>query len=140
MHAHYRVGKKYTVPYVVVCAIASWAIALLVLTVAGLIIWFADAELGFDSLNHLPKALSLAVGLLGAYAAIGSICLYVTMWFYWFGMESSGIGQRIAWLLVLIFLVHYGALFYSFVVWKTKVEPLSQEHPADLAITVEQAH
>jgi len=68
---------------------------------------------------------SISVGLLGAYAAIGAVCLYVTMWGYWIVVERSSAGVRIGWLLALIFGVHYGTLAYAAYVWTRKLQPIS---------------
>lgn len=93
----------------------SFAVALLAITAIGVLTWIASDRTAFD-FSQLPKALSLFLGLSGAYAAIGALFLYVFMWIYLIGFDRGSLWAKAGWAAILIFLVHYGALIYYFVV------------------------
>ncbi len=121
----YMLKNKQTIPGFIVVAVASWAIALAAITAIGIILWIVSSWMHFDPLAAMPKPLSLLLGLCGAYAALGSICLWVAMWVYWIAVERSSTVVRIGWFLALLFGLHYGAMFYAYRVWSrglTKVE------------------
>lgn len=120
MH-QYMLKNKQTVPRFIVVAVASWAIALAAVTVVGFAVWVISSWMHADALAALPKPLLLLVGLCGAYAGLGSICLWVTMCVYWVAVERSSAGVRIGWFFALLFGLHYGALFYAYRVWRTGV-------------------
>ena len=114
-------NNKQTVPRFIVVAVASWAIALAAVTVVGLAVWMISSWMHVDALAALPKPLLLLIGLCGAYAGLGSICLWVTMCVYWIVVERSSAGVRIGWFFALLFGLHYGALFYAYRVWRTGI-------------------
>jgi len=69
----------------------------------------------------------------GAYAGIGAVCLYMTMWIYWIAVERSSALARIGWFLALLFGLHYGALIYAIIIWRkglTQVEGPQPLHDA----------
>ncbi len=78
----YMLKNKQTIPGFIFVAVASWAIALAAITAVGIILWIVSSSMHFDPLAAMPKPLSLLFGLSRAYAALGSICLWVTMWVY----------------------------------------------------------
>ena len=106
---HYMLKNKQTIPSFIVVAAASWAIALTAVTVVGIVLWIVSSWIHFDLLAALPKPLLLLLGICGAYAGLGSICLWVTMGVYWIAVERSSFAMRIGWFLVLLFGLHYGA-------------------------------
>jgi len=124
-------NNKQTVPRFVVVAVASWAIALAAVTIVGFAVWIISSWMHVDALSALPKPLLLLVGLCGAYAGLGSICLWVTMCVYWIAVERSSAGVRIGWFLALLFGLHYGALFYAYRVWRTGI--IKMDTPVRLA-------
>jgi hypothetical protein len=119
----YLIADRYRVPKAVLILVASWMVALALVTVVLLLIWVAGAWMPGHSQGWSPW-ISIPVGLLGAYAAVGAVCLYITMWGYWILAERSSAGVRIGWLLALLFTVHYGALAYAVYVWKRKLQPI----------------
>ena len=119
----YLLADRYRIPKAVLILVASWMIALVLITVFLLLVWAAGAWTPGHTQGWSPW-ISIPVGLLGAYAAVGAICLYITMWVYWILVERSSAGVRIGWLLALLFTVHYGALAYGVYVWKRKLQPI----------------
>jgi hypothetical protein len=117
----YLLKNRQSIPRFVVVAVASWAIALAAVTVVGFTVWMLSSWAHVDALAALPKPLLVLVGICGAYAGLGSICLWITMWVYWVAVERSSTGVRIGWFLVLLFGLHYGALVYAYRVWRTGV-------------------
>jgi hypothetical protein len=120
----YLLADRYKVPKAVLILFASWMVALALVTVMLLLVWVAGAWMPDHSPGWSPW-ISIPVGLLGAYAAFGAVCLYIAMWGYWILVERSSAGIRIGWLLALLFGVHYGALAYAVYVWKRKLQPIS---------------
>jgi hypothetical protein len=112
----YTLRNGQHIPRSLVVVVASWTISLLAVTVIGIAIWLAHSVGHFDALRSLPKPLLVLLGLLGAYAGVGSICL----WVYWIAVERSSVAVRIGWCLVLLLGLHYGALVYLYRVWPTR--------------------
>jgi hypothetical protein len=121
MNRYYVINKNHVLSRVMFIAIASWVIALVAITFVGLIFWLLDATTQLDVTGELPRPLSIVLGLCGAYAALGAICLYVTMWVYWIAVQRSPLSARIGWLIALIFGMHYGALLYACHVWSSNL-------------------
>jgi hypothetical protein len=129
---YYVVGGKFVIPNIVFWAVASWVIALITITIIGFGVTFLWSKAGFDILKALPQPLSILLGLAGAYAALGAICLYVTMWVYWIAVERSPLPIRAGWLIALLVGLAYGALLYAVYVWRTN---LTIAGPPDLAFS-----
>jgi hypothetical protein len=129
MSCYYLVKGKFAIPNVVFVAVASWAIALLTTTIIGCVVTVLWSRTGYDLLKAMPKPLSLLLGLWGAYAALGAICLYVTMWVYWFAVERSSFPIRAGWLIALLLGLPYGALLYAIYVWKTSLTRMTSADP-----------
>ena len=129
MNNFYIVKDKHTLPRFVVLAVGSWVIALGAITIVGIAVWLVDSTLRFDVLNALPRWLSFTLGLCGAYAALGAICLYVTMWVYWIAVQRGPLGARIGWFVALLFGVHYGAMIYAMRVWTTSIRKVNGIQP-----------
>jgi hypothetical protein len=125
----YMLKNKQTVPRFIVVAVVSWAIALAAVAVVGLAVWIISSWMHVDALAALPKPLLLLVGLCGAYAGLGSICLWVTMCVYWIVVERSSAGVRIGWFLALLLGLHYGALLYAYRVWRTGITKMDSPVP-----------
>jgi hypothetical protein len=117
----YVLRNKQTVPRFIVVAVASWAIALAAITLGGIAIWIISSWLHIDSLAATPRPVVVLLDICGAYAGLGSVCLWVAMWIYWIAVERSSVGVRIGWFLALLFGLHYGALFYAYRVWRTGI-------------------
>ena len=129
MGHHYLLKNKFVIPNFLFIAVASWAIALVAVTTVGVIVWIIWGTMHFDLLKALPAPLSLLLGFCGAYAGIGAICLYVTMWIYWVGVERSSFFIRSGWLLALLFGLPYGALIYAYRVWRTDITKVTTAYP-----------
>jgi hypothetical protein len=99
------------------------------MTLVGLVLWLLYATLHLDVIRELPRPLSIFLGLCGAYAGLGAICLYVTMWVYWIAVQRSPLSARIGWLLALLFGVHYGALLYACHVWSSNLVAVDVPSP-----------
>jgi hypothetical protein len=119
--SYYVVKNKYSIPGFIFVGVASWAIVLALVTAVLGIFWIIEVTAHIDLLAALPKSLVLFLDFCGAYAAIGSFCLWMTMWIYWIAIERSSVFVRIGWLLALLFGLVYGALFYAFIVWKNDI-------------------
>ena len=115
--SQYVLANKQTVPGFIVVTVASWAIAVAAITAIGLILWVVSSQMNFDPLAATPKPLLFLLGICGAYAGLGGICLWVTMCVYWIAVERSSVLMRIGWFLALLFGLHLGALFYAWKVW-----------------------
>jgi hypothetical protein len=128
--SYYLVKNKYSIPGFVFVAIASWVVVLAGVLILLSLIWVYISATGhreiFDSLSWPFRAF---LGLSGAYAAVGAICLYVTMWVYWIAVERSSISARIGWLLALLFGLYVGALVYAIVVWRRYVTKFDGPQP-----------
>ena len=129
MSRYYVLNDKHTLPQFVFVAVASWVFALGAMTIVGLIIWLVDATSQVDVLKAMPRSLNLVLGLCGAYAALGAICLYVTMWIYWIAVQRSPLTARIGWFLALLLGLHYGALFYACHVWFSNLRAMEGAQP-----------
>jgi hypothetical protein len=119
--SHYVIKNKHVIPGFLGRAIASWIVSVTAISVVLLTLYVASAFVHRDVFALIPHSLMVILDLVGAYAGIGGICLYMTMWTYWIGVQRAPIGARIGWLLALVFLLHYGALIYAIVVWKNDV-------------------
>jgi hypothetical protein len=118
--SYWVLKNKRVIPGFLFKAVASWAIAVTLMTIVGVVIW--SISLTHPSvLKSMPTPLSVLLGLCGAYAGIGAICLYVAMWTYWIAVERSSVAARIGWLLALLLGVHYGATIYAYYVWRTSI-------------------
>jgi hypothetical protein len=119
--SHFVIKDRYVIPSFLARAIASWVVSLAGISVVLLIVYLVSVSLHQNILTLIPGPLRVLLDVVGAYAGIGGICLYVTMWIYWIGIQRSPIAARIGWLMALIFLLHYGALIYAIVVWRNEV-------------------
>jgi hypothetical protein len=119
----YLLADRYKVPKALLILFASWMVALALVTVVLLFVWAAGGWMP-DHSQGWSRWFSIPVGLLAAYAALGALCIYITMWGYWILVERSSAGVRIGWLLALLFGVHYGALAYALYVWRRKLQPI----------------
>ena len=127
--SYYVLKNKHTLPGFLFKAVASWVIVLAGVTIILLADWGISVTTHFQLLKSLPGPLVALLDLFGAYAGIGAICLYVTMWVYWIAVERSPILTRIAWLLALVFGLPFGALIYAVVVWKKGVTKINGPQP-----------
>ena len=80
-----------------------------VFTVIGILLWLFGVTAHVDVGHLLAGLVRTILNIWGAYAAIGAISLYVTMWLYWIGVERSSLLVRIGRVLMLLFGVHLGA-------------------------------
>jgi hypothetical protein len=110
----YLIKGKYTIPGFLYWAVASWAVALTFLTILGLAGWAYELSAHVEVLREMPSWVRALLDICGAYAAIGAICLYMSMWIYWIAVERASWLVRIGWLLALLLGLHYGALVYAF--------------------------
>lgn len=131
--SYYIIRDKHTIPGFLFMAVASWVIVLTGVTIVLLVDWSFAATLHFQFLRSLPGPLMAFLDLCGAYAGIGAICLYMTMWVYWIGVERSPILTRIAWLLALLVGLPFGALIYAIVVWRGGVRRVDGPQQIDRA-------
>ena len=127
--SYYVLKNKYTLPSFLFKAVASWVIALAGMTIVLLFYWSISTIVSFKVLDLLPGPITVLLDICGAYAGIGAICLYVTMWVYWIAVERSSVLSRIGWLLALLFGLHYGALIYAIVVWRKGVIKVEGPQP-----------
>jgi hypothetical protein len=127
--SYYVLKNKYTLPGFLFKAVASWVIVLAGVTIILLVDWGISGTTHFQLLKSLPGPLMTLLDLCGAYAGIGAICLYVTMWVYWIAVERSPILTRITWLLALVFGLPFGALIYALVVWRRGVTKVNGPQP-----------
>jgi hypothetical protein len=126
---YYVLKDKHTLPRFVVVAVGSWVITLGAVTIVLLAVWAVSASSHLDVLNVLPRWLTLALDLCGAYAGLGSICLYVTMWVYWIAVQRTPLGARVGWFFALLLLLHYGAMVYALSVWRTGIRRVHGTQP-----------
>jgi len=131
--SYYVLSGKHAIPRFVLFAVGSWVIALGAVTAIGLMFWLASSLSDWDVLKALPRWLSILVGLSGAYAAIGAICLYVTMWVYWIAVEREPLAARIGWFFALLLGLHYGAMIYAMRVWRTRIRKVEGIQPTAAA-------
>jgi hypothetical protein len=133
--SYYVLRNKYTLPGFLFRAVASWVIALAGMTIVLLLCWGISAITNLKLLDLLPGPLVVFLDICGAYAGIGAICLYVTMWIYWIAVERSSVLARIGWFFALLFGLHYGALIYAFIVWRKGVTKVDGPQPlADASV------
>lgn len=127
--SYYILKDKHTLPGFLFRAVASWVIVLAGVSIVLLVDWGISATMHFQLLKSLPGPLIAILDLCGAYAGIGAICLYMTMWVYWIAVERSSIVTRIAWLLALLFGLPFGALIYAIVVWRRGITKVNGPQP-----------
>ena len=127
--SYYVLNDKHTLPGFLFLAIASWVIVLTGVSAVLLVDWGLSATMHFQLLKSLPGPLMVLLDLCGAYAGIGAICLYVTMWVYWIAAERSPFLIRIAWLSALLLGLPFGALAYALVVWRKGVKKVNGPQP-----------
>jgi hypothetical protein len=127
--SYYVIKDKYTLPGFVFLTIASWAVVLAGVSIVLLADWGISATMHFDVISSLRGPLRFLLNLAGAYAGLGGICLYITMWVYWIAIERSPIWTRIVWLLALLLLLPYGALIYAIVAWRRDIVKINGEQP-----------
>jgi hypothetical protein len=127
--SYYVLKNKYTLPGFLFKAVASWVIVLTGITIVLLLYWGISATTNLKVLELLPGPLMVFLDICGAYAGIGGICLYVTMWVYWMAVERSSVLARIGWFFALLFGLHYGALIYALVVWRKGVTKVNGPQP-----------
>lgn len=127
--SYYVLNNKYTIPGFLFKAVASWVIVVGGLTVILLSDWGLAATTHFQLIKSFPGPLTSLLDWCGAYGGIGAICLYMTMWIYWIAVERSPIIARIAWFLVLLFGLMFGALIYALVVWRKSVTKIDGPQP-----------
>jgi len=128
--SYYIIKSKHLIPGFLFLAVASWAVALVGMTIFGIVSWTIDATVHLSLLEMAPWPLKAVLGVCGAYGGGGALCLYVTMWVYWIAVERGTILARIGWLLALLLGLHYGALIYAFVVWRKDVKKVNGPQPA----------
>jgi len=131
--SYYVLKNKYSLPRFLVRAVASWVIAVAGMTILLLLYWGISAATNVNVLDVLPRPLMAVLDICGAYAGIGAVCLYMTMWIYWIAVERSSALARIGWFLALLFGLHYGALIYAIIIWRkglTQVEGPQPLHDA----------
>lgn len=122
---HYRVNGKYFIPRLLYIAVRSWIVVVALVTAVLAVCWVFDARMHVDLLNLAPRSLTALLDVAGAYAGIGGICLWVTMWVYWIAVERGGVLARIGWFLLLLLGLCYGALIYAITVWaKGRIVPV----------------
>ena len=119
----FLLANRFEVSKVAVALVVSWVIALVAITVVLLVVLALENWLPPDP-HKWSRYITFPGGVLGAYAAIGSLCLYVTMWVYWIVVERSSVGVRLGWLLALLFGMHYGALGYALFVWRRRLRAI----------------
>ncbi len=127
--SYYVLKNKYTLPDFLFKAVASWVIVLAGVTIILLVDWGISWTTHFQLLKSLPGPLMALLDFCGAYAGIGAICLYVTMWVYWIAVERSSILTRIGWLLALVVGLPFGALIYALAVWRKGVTKVNGPQP-----------
>lgn len=72
----------------------------------------------FNILQWFPFPVTVALIVWGAYTGIGSVALWIAMWFYWVGLERSSFWARTGWFFTLLLGMHLGALVYVIYIWK----------------------
>jgi hypothetical protein len=127
--SYYVLKNKHAIPGFLFWAVASWAIVLAFVTVALLFVWGLEETMHIRLLTLLPGPLTVFLDICGAYAAIGGLCLYLTMWVYWIAVERSSFLARAGWLLALLLGLHIGALVYAFAVWRKDIVKVSGPQP-----------
>jgi hypothetical protein len=127
--SYYVLKNKHSIPHFMFLLAASWVIVLAGVSIVLLADWSISATMHFSAIESLHGPLRLLLNLCGAYAGIGAICLYVTMWVYWIAVERGSVLARIGWLLALLFTLHYGALIYALVVWRRDVVKVQGPQP-----------
>lgn len=127
--SYYVLKNRHTLPGFLFSAVASWVIALTGVTIVLVVVWIIDAAAHLNLLKALPSPFMTLLDLCGAYAAIGAICLYVTMWVYWIAVERCSVLARIGWFFALLLGLHYGALIYALIVWRKGVTKVDGPQP-----------
>jgi hypothetical protein len=127
--SYYILKDKHSIPRFVFLSVASWVITLAGVSIVLLVDWGISATVHYSVIESLHGPLRAFLNLCGAYAAIGGICLYVTMWVYWIAVERSSVLTRIVWLLALLIGLPYGAMIYAYVVWRKYVTKVNGSQP-----------
>jgi hypothetical protein len=127
--SYFVIKRQHAIPSFLFRAIASWVVSLVALTTIAIALWLLYPTRDAQSVKAMPLPLLLILCLWGAYAAFGGITLYCLMWVYWIAVERSSVAGRIAWFLVLLLGLHYGALLYALVVWKKDMERMDGPQP-----------
>jgi len=115
---NYVLSGKYPIPAFLVWLIASWAISLAAFTLFGIGVWVFWGQPDHNLLDVAPRFVSVFFGVWGVYTGIGAMLLWIAMWIYWARVERSSGGNRAGWFLALLFGMYYGALIYTFCVWR----------------------
>ena len=68
--------------------------------------------------GKLTPAAALFVRTLLYPEIAGTALLWTTMWYFWFGFDSSHYLKKALWFVFLFFLVPFGTLIYYFVVYR----------------------
>jgi hypothetical protein len=127
--SYYVLRNKHTIPEFLFVAVASWVVVLGGVTVILLVDWGLSSTMHFELLAVLPRFLRSFLNFCGAYAALGGICLWVTIWVYWIAVERGSVWARIGWFFTLLFTLHMGALIYAIVVWRTSITKFTGPQP-----------
>ncbi len=78
--SYYVIRNKYSVPGFLFSALASWMIALPVMTIVTLTLAAIPGASHSDLLAGLPWPISALLFACYGYATIGAFCIYMTMW------------------------------------------------------------
>jgi hypothetical protein len=68
--------------------------------------------------GKLTPAASLFVRTLLYPEIVGTALLWIAMWYFWFGFDSSHHLKKALWFVLLFFLAPFGTLLYYFVVYR----------------------
>ncbi len=116
--SYYVIRNKYSVPGFLFSALASWMIALPVMTIVTLTLAAIPGASHSDLLAGLPWPISALLFACYGYAMIGAFCIYMTCRFT--GPQSSGLRWSfvLGGFLALTFGLILGSFIYALVVWK----------------------
>jgi hypothetical protein len=68
--------------------------------------------------GKLTPAAALFVRTLLYPEIVGTALLWIAMWYFWFGFDSSHYLKKALWFVALFFLAPFGTLVYYFVVYR----------------------